>query len=107
MSDPNSDNYIPDGSIQASSEISSSNHKASYGRLNGNNQWIAATSDNVPWIQADIGRLVNMYGIQTQGRSSSYWVTTLKVSTFQHVPVAGDNGDSVRDGGNGIKVCNE
>ena len=95
MSDPNSDNYIPDGSIQASSEFSSAT-VPSYGRLNGNNYWVPADSDTDPWIQVDIGRLVNVYEIQTQGCGGANWVTTLKVSTFQQVPAgAGDVGDFI------------
>ena len=103
MSDPNSDNYIPDGSITAS--VSYSSYIASFGRLNGYNKRWAVNNDNDPWIQADIGRLVNMYGIQTQGSGSVSRVATLKVSTFQNVPGSGD-GDFIQDE-NEVKVCKE
>ena len=106
MSDPNSEYYIPDGSIQASSE--SGYYKASKGRLHGRPAgWLPDYDDTQKWIQADIGRLVNMYGIRTQGHNieSPYWVTTLKVSTFQNVPGTGDVGDFIQEGSD-VKVCN-
>ena len=104
MSDLNSEYYIPDSSIQASSELSSF-YIASRGRLHASRHgWLAHYNDNYPWIQADLGRLVNMYGIQTQGSGDANWVTTLKVSTSQ-VPGAGDAGDFIKDW-NEIKVCN-
>ena len=105
MSDPNSEYYIPDSSIQASS-VWSSNYKASNGRLHGGIYW-SPGADAQPWIEADLGRLVNVYGILTQGDGYTmyYWVTTLIVSTFQQVPGAGDVGDFITEG-NEIKVCN-
>ena len=103
MSDPNSEYYIPDGSIQASSD-SGSYYKASKGRLHGRPGWLPDYDDTQKWIQADIGRLVNVYGIQTQGDGTGYWVTTLKVSTFQNVPRTGDVGDFIQEGSD-VKVC--
>ena len=106
MSDPNSEYNIPDGSIQASS-ILSPNYKASYGRLHGNIYWIPGSHDRFliqAWIQADLGRLVNVYGIQTQGSGVSNWVTTLKVSTSQTGPELGDGGDFIQDGSD-VRVC--
>ena len=97
MSDPNSEYYIPDGNIQVSSE------RYKLGRLHGD-VWLPASDDTQPWIQADIGRLVNVYGIQTQGDGTAYWVTTLKVSTFQNVPGTGDVGDFIQEGSD-VKVC--
>ena len=96
-SDPVSEYYIPDGSIQASSERDST-MAASEGRLHGNVRWRPANSDTQAWIQADLGRLVNVYGIQTQGSGVYNWVTTLKVSTFQNVPGMGDVGNFIHDG---------
>ena len=104
MSDPNSEFYIPDGSIQASSEHTS-NYVASSGRLHGSGRWRPADSDTKPWIQADLGRLVNMDGIQTQGNGNGRWTTTLKVSTFQNVPGMGDNGAFIKNKNGVVKVC--
>ena len=107
MTDSNSEYYIPDSSIQASS-LYNSNYKASNGRLRGSSCWEPAGGDAQPWIEADLGRHVNVHGIQTQGGSGYYyhWVTTLKVSTFQQVPGAGDAGDFITEGNGVIKVCN-
>ena len=107
VADPNSKYYVPDGSIQASSEHSLI-EKASYGRLHGSSCWMPAATDAQPWIDADLGRPVNVYGIQTQGGCYAWWVTSLKVSTSQQVPGAGrDVGDFIKEG-NEIKVhvCN-
>ena len=108
MADPNSEYYIPDSSIQASTELSSY-YKASDGRLHGDNKWWEpAGGDAKPWIEADLGRLVNVHGIQTQGCGYYMyydWVTTLKVSTFPQIPGAGDAGDFITER-NEIKVCN-
>ena len=102
MSNPNSEYYIPDSNIQASTEASA-DYKASNGRLHGNISWYPHYDDAKPWIESDLGRLVNVSGIQTQGTGSSGWVTTLKVSTFPNVPVSGD-GDFIQVG-NIVKVC--
>ena len=102
MSNPNSEYYIPDSSIQASSEWSSI-FKASNGRLHDGNGWYASKGDTNPWIEADLGLPVDGYGIQTQGKYSN-WVTTLKVSTFQNVPGSGGDGDFILDR-NESKVC--
>ena len=103
MSNPNSTYYIPDSSIKASSEYASY-HPASYGRLYGSERWLSAVADSHPWIQADLGRMVNnVSGIQTQGDKFSWWVITLKVSTFQNVSGSGD-GDFIQDE-NEVKVC--
>ena len=104
MSNPNSEYYIPDSSIKASSEFDSS-YKASKARLHGIYCWFPADADAQPWIEADLGLLVNVSGIQTGGSGYTYWVTTLKVSTFQQVPGAGDAGYFIKHG-NDIKVCN-
>ena len=103
MSDPNSEYYIPDSSIQASSEYSPK-YKASYGRLHNSVRWVAATHDTQPWIEADLGRLFNVCGIQTQGSGTTNWLITLKVSTYRNVPVMGDSGDFIQYG-NEVKVC--
>ena len=107
MADPASQYYIPDSSIQASSEYNS-DHKAIYGRLHpSTHYWVPADADAQPWIEADLDHLVNVYGIQTQGAADGffYCVTTLKVSTFQQEPGAGDSGDFIKEG-NETKVCN-
>ena len=105
MSDPNSEYYIPDSSIQVSSEANSYYYPARNGRLHHDSfGWYASASgDTHPWIQADLGRLVDVFGIQTQGNGDTRWVTTLKVSTFPNVPVSGD-GDFIQVG-NIVKVC--
>ena len=103
MSDPVSEYYIPDGSIQASTEWDSI-RRASYGRLHEDGRaWVPAPTDTQPWIEADIGRVVNVYGIQTQGNGGVRWVTTLKVSTFQNVPGMENVGEFIRDE-NDVKV---
>ena len=111
MADPNSKYYIPDSSIQASSEYLSL-YKANMGRLHGTiNCWIPDYDPYTqPWIQADLGRLVNVSGIQTQGGAGFHWITTLKVSTFHNEPGIKDVGDFIQDGNKakvGIKQNNK
>ena len=66
--------------------------------------------DPYPWLQADIGRLVNLYGIKMQGgvneaNGNRYWVTIVKISTFQDVEDATEetSGDFIEDK-DGVKV---
>ena len=104
MSVSNSEYYVPDTSIQASSADPMGGYEAYNARLHGNGNWYPDTGDTQPWIQADLGREVEVYGIQIQGDGGYYWVTTLKVSTFQNVPETGEVGDFIQDG-NDVKVC--
>ena len=106
MADSRSEYYIPDNNIQASSAYSSyfNTYKARDGRLHGSLYWSPTYADNQPWIQADLGRLVNVFGIQSQGGAGYYWTTTLKVSTFLNVPGIGDVGDFITEGVD-VKVC--
>ena len=102
MTDPESDYYIPDSRIQASSshDIYGITYAATEGRLNNtkyNSCWLPGGTDTSPWIQGDIGVLVSVYGVQTKGYV--LWVTTLKVSTFQGVPVAGESGAFIQEDG--------
>ena len=59
------------------------------------------------WLQADIGLLVGLYGIKIQGGAGAndYWVTTVKISTFQDVEDATEetSGDFIEDK-DGVKV---
>ena len=106
MTDADSDYYIPDGNIKASSEYSSS-FRASHSRLNGSSCWYPASTDKQRWIQADLGCTVSVFGIQTQGSgdwNDGSWVATLKVSTFDHEPRTGDSGVFIKDE-NQDKVC--
>ena len=106
MANPKSQYYVPDDSIQASSS-ESYDYRASYGRLHAENKyWEPAGDDAKPWIEADLGRSVDVYGIQTQGDYTRSWVTTLKVSTFQQVYNYEYDGDFIKEEWNEFKVCN-
>ena len=102
MADSNSEYYIPDDSIQASSEYAGGYYAAIYGRLDSSRCWYPADGDIQPWIETDFGRLVIVSGIKAQG-CGVHWVTTLKVSTFQEVS---GTEDFIRTEGNEVKVCN-
>ena len=98
MSDPNSEHYIPDSSITASSEFLSV-YLASEGRLQDDSiGWIPDDTDTQACIQADIGHVVNVYGLQTQLFDADAADTLIKVSIFQNIPNMGDVGDFIKDG---------
>ena len=97
-SDPNSEHYIPDSSITASSEYLSV-YLASEGRLHDDSRgWIPDQSDTQAWIQADIGSVVNVYGLQTQLFDADAADTLITVSIFQNIPGMEDVGDFIKDG---------
>ena len=103
------DKSIPDGNIRASSQYSQSFH-VKYARLDHSSSWSAATTDDEPWIQADIGYETKVSGLVTQGDGGSGkyddWVITLKVSIYDDVTRNSDGpGIFVGDDGNGHKVC--
>ena len=94
---------IPDENIQASSTYSAA-FAAWKGRLNWPTSWYDVSSDIFSWIQADIGYQTSVSGVVTQGsggHDGDYWVTAIKVSTFQlslddeEVFIADDNGNDM------------
>ena len=94
---------IQDENIQASSTYSAA-FAAWKGRLNGPTSWYDVSSDIFSWIQADIGYQTSVSGVVTQGsggHDGDYWVTEIKVSTFQtslddeEVFIADDNGNDM------------
>ena len=102
---------IPDENINASSEYTEKhkNHQRFYSqeaRLHGESCWRARlSSENQPWIQADIGYQTYVSGVVTQGDGGigpKDWVKTLKVSTFSkstndnEVFVQDESGNEVR-----------
>ena len=100
MSNPDSAYYVGDSQIQASSE----RNPAIYARIQSYDFWMPAQGDSSPWIQADLGRRVNIYGLKTQGGGANFWVEALTVSTFQALPGEGDSGDFIQDGNGKVKV---
>ena len=58
---------IPDNQMTASSELNIAT-LAAYGRLNGNrgNGWCGHSGDD--WLQVDLGKMVDVCAIATQGR---------------------------------------
>ena len=100
------DESIPNNNIKAST-IFSSGYAAYRARLDGTTgSWVAKSSDNEPWIEADIGSLATVSGLVTQGDGGdgSYddWVTSLRVS-FKLSSDEGGDGTFIEDD-NGPKV---
>ena len=94
---------IPDANIQASTY---SHHPARNGRLSWVlPPWTAPGSVSSPWIQADIGYQTYVSGVVTQGGGGSggpFWVTTLKISTFE--VNTNDEEEFVKDDNGQVKV---
>ncbi|XP_035690772.1 lactadherin-like [Branchiostoma floridae] len=77
---------IPDAQMTASSEYNDQ-HGPRRGRLytavdgGGIGGWCAKTNDGNQWLQIDLGKLAEVWGVVTQGRFRDYveWVTTYKL----------------------------
>eukprot|EP00058_Branchiostoma_floridae_P026396 XP_002611887.1 hypothetical protein BRAFLDRAFT_106816 [Branchiostoma floridae] len=77
---------IPDAQMTASSEYNDQ-HGPRRGRLytavdgGGIGGWCAKTNDGNQWLQVDLGKLAEVWGVLTQGRFRDYveWVTTYKL----------------------------
>ncbi|KAK3755604.1 hypothetical protein QZH41_017598 [Actinostola sp. cb2023] len=67
------------GTIQSNHTSSSSHldstHTASHGRLYGNTSWCSTTSSNTEYLQINLGKMMTLTGIATQGdRTMDKWV---------------------------------
>ncbi|CAH1791242.1 unnamed protein product [Owenia fusiformis] len=80
---------VPDSELTASSMIDNGHgpHRARLGtQMEGANMrggWSAKIKDQNQWIQADLGKIMQVFGVITQGRISTVhyqWVTSYKVS---------------------------
>ena len=100
---------IQDSQISASSQYNSG-YAAKHGRLHlpagsGNaGSWTAGLGDSNRWLQVDLGSLVSVAGIATQGRNgNSQWVKTYKLQygeddqNFAFYRRSGDISDTVRN----------
>ena len=67
---------IRDTDITASSELDS-NSSASNARLNNTKSWVA---DTQPWIQVNLGKIMNITEISTQGFPGSGFVSSFYFS---------------------------
>ncbi|XP_031554820.1 uncharacterized protein LOC116291753 isoform X2 [Actinia tenebrosa] len=73
-------------SIIQNSQMNSSfhldnNHTASHGRLYGSSSWCSSTLSNTQYIQINLGQVVTVTGIATQGdHTMDKWVTTYTIS---------------------------
>ncbi|XP_066290420.1 discoidin, CUB and LCCL domain-containing protein 2-like isoform X2 [Branchiostoma lanceolatum] len=98
---------IPDAQMTASSEYND-NHGPRRGRLyivnddGGIGAWCAKTNDGNQWLQVDLGKVAEVWGVVTQGRFRDYkeWVTTYKL----HFSTDGNNWASYTDGSGRQKV---
>ncbi|KAI8505144.1 hypothetical protein Bbelb_172530 [Branchiostoma belcheri] len=78
---------IPDAQMTASSEYNG-DQGPRRGRLytvadgGGIGAWCVKTNDGNQWLQVDLGKLAEVWGVVTQGRFRDYkqWVTTYKLS---------------------------
>jgi len=66
---------IEDGRIQvsrmhASSEVDAS-HAAGFGRLYGSSSWCSALSSSSEYLQVDLGQMMTVTGVATQGDATS------------------------------------
>ena len=79
------------------SSIFDHDHKAAYGRLNGDrgNGWCSKEGrGNNEWLQVDIGKSTKACGLASQGdRNSDEWVKAFKLSYSSD----GTNWDTYRD----------
>lgn len=62
---------ITDDQITASSEYNS-NYGGVHARLKKGGFWAAKRNDANQWIQVDLGKIMTVKGVATQGRPSSY-----------------------------------
>ncbi|XP_048583976.1 uncharacterized protein LOC5501433 isoform X1 [Nematostella vectensis] len=66
--------------MTSSSEIDGS-HSASAGRLYGGSSWCSATLSSSEYLQVDLGRVVRVTGIATQGSPDEYkWASRYRLS---------------------------
>ncbi|KAM7435431.1 hypothetical protein ABFA07_014659 [Porites harrisoni] len=70
---------IHDTDITASSELNS-NSSASNARLNNTKSWVADRNDTQPWIQVNLGKIMNITAISTQGFPGSGFVSSFYFS---------------------------
>ena len=70
---------IRDTDITASSELNS-NSSASNARLNNTKSWVADKNDTQPWIQVNLGKIMNITAISTQGFPGSGFVSSFYFS---------------------------
>ena len=70
---------IRDTDISASSELNS-NSSASNARLNNTKSWVADKNDTQPWIQVNLGKIMNITAISTQGFPGSGFVSSFYFS---------------------------
>ena len=72
---------ISDQRFSASSSLSG--RSPSNGRLNGSNAWIPATdNNNDDFLQIDLGSLLFVCGVATQGNpNNDHWTNTYKIET--------------------------
>jgi len=95
------------GSMPNSNMTSSSNengdHAASFGRLYGDSSWCSIEQFNAEYLQVDLGKMVTLTGIATQGdKILRKWV---KIFTLKY-SVDGSRWNDYREGGNLPKVIN-
>ncbi|XP_031551983.1 uncharacterized protein LOC116289233 [Actinia tenebrosa] len=96
------------GIIQDSQMTSSSNldsdHTASHGRLYGSSAWCSSTSSNTQYIQINLGQVMTVTGIATQGvHTMDKWVRTYTISystdgNLWSTYKAGSNSDKILEG---------
>jgi len=73
---------VEKGGVIQSNQMSSSSHvdsthTPSHGRLYGDTSWCSTTSSNTEYLQINLGKIVTLTGIATQGdRTMDKWVET-------------------------------
>ncbi|XP_073253396.1 neogenin-like [Porites lutea] len=70
---------IRDADITASSELDS-NSSASNARLNNTKSWVADKNDTQPWIEVNLGKIMNITAISIQGLPGSGFVSSFYFS---------------------------
>ena len=80
---------IPDRSFRASSYYKSGGHddQPAYGRLNGNrgDGWCAEKLDTKQWLQVDIGKIIEVCAVATQGDvNGNEWVIDFTLSYYKY-----------------------
>lgn len=73
---------MPDAAFSASSMAGSKNGPE-HARLNGQGSggWVAKANNGSQWLQIDLGELVRVTKVATQGRrDADYWVTQFSLS---------------------------
>ena len=70
---------IRDADITASSELDL-NSSASNARLNNTKSWVADKNDTQPWIQVNLGKIMNITAISIQGFPGSGFVSSFYFS---------------------------